>query len=202
MGNDVDISDLLAAARKGDAEAKARLIESYREYLRLLAQLQVKPLLKSKFDESDIVQETCIQAAEAFGQFRGANEKQLAAWLRQILSNKGASMARKFRTDKRDIRIERSLQQNIDQSSMAIGAFIPDDVSSPSRIAIGRERTVILAEAISQLREEQREVIIMHGLQQRSVPEVAKSLGRTEASTWKLWARGLQALRAIAKDKF
>ena len=32
--------------------------------------------------------------------------------------------------------------------------------------------------------------------------DVAKSLGRTESSTWKLWARGLQSLRTIAKGEF
>lgn len=200
MVNEFDISGLIAASRAGDGEAKAKLLGCYREYLRLLAHMHVKPLLKSKFDESDIVQETCLQAIERFEQFRGDNEKQFAAWLRQILANKGAWMARKYRTDKRDARLEKNLHQNIDQSSIDLGAFIPDQYSSPSKAAMGRERTVLLAEAISQLRGEQREVLIMHGLQGMSVGDVAKSLGRTEASTWKLWARGLQSLRASAKE--
>lgn len=202
MGIDLDITELIAASRAGDLEARAKLVGNFRSYLRLLAHLHVKPLLKSKFDESDIVQETCLQAVAAYEQFRGGSEKQLAAWLRQILANKGAEMARKYRTDKRDVGAERNLHQDIDQSSIAIGAIVPDKNSTPSRVAMGRERTVILADAIGQLRDEQREVIVMHGLQGKSVPEVAKSLGRTEASTWKLWARGLQALRTIAKDKF
>lgn len=202
MGNELSTSSLIAAARRGDEEARAQLLGCFRDYLRLLAHLHIKPLLKSKFDESDIVQETCLQAIEGFEQFRGENEKQFAAWLRQILANKGAWMARKYRTDKRDARLEQNLQQHIDQSSFNMGALVPDDFSSPSQVAMGRERTVMLANAISQLRGEQREVLLMHGLQGLPVAEVAKSLGRSEASTWKLWARGLQALREIAKDKF
>ena len=201
MTSEVDITGLITAARSGDEEAKAQLLGCFRDYLRLLTNLHVRPLLKSKFDESDIVQETCLQAIEAFEQFRGDNEKQFAAWLRQILANRGAWMARKFQTEKRDARLEQNLKQQIDQSSIDLGAFVPDRYSSPSGVAMGRERVVILAGAIEQLRGEQKDVLIMRGLQGMSIPDVAKSLGRTEASTWKLWARGLQSLREIAKDR-
>lgn len=201
MASELDITGLIAASRKGDEEAKARLLSHFRDYLRLLANVQIRPLLKSKFDESDVVQETCLQAIEVFDQFRGENEKQLAAWLRQILANKGAWMARKFITEKRDARLEQNLRHQIDQSSMDLGALVPDRYSSPSQVAIGRERVVILADAIERVRGEQKDVLIMRGLQGMSIPDVAKSLGRTEASTWKLWARGLQSLRKLAKEK-
>lgn len=201
MATEINITGLIAASREGDEEAKERLLSYFRDYLRLLANVQVRPLLKSKFDESDIVQETCMQAIEVFDQFRGDNEKQFAAWLRQILANKGAWMARKYSTEKRDARLEQNLKHQIDQSSIDLGALVPDKYSSPSHVAMGRERVVILADAIEKVRGEQKDVLIMRGLQGMSIPDVAKSLGRTEASTWKLWARGLQALRAIAKDK-
>ena len=58
MGEQLDISALIAASRAGDIEAKATLMSAFRDYLRFLANLHVRPLLKSKFDESDIVQET------------------------------------------------------------------------------------------------------------------------------------------------
>ena len=201
MASELDITGLIAASRKGDEGAKALLMSFFRDYLRLLAQLHVRPLLKSKFDESDIVQETCMQAIEGFDQFRGENEKQFAAWLRQILANKGAWMARKYHTEKRDARLEQNLKQHIDQSSIDMAAFVPDKFATPSRVAMGRERVVILATAIEKLRGEQKDVLIMRGLQGMSIPDVAKSLGRTEASTWKLWARGLQALREAVKGK-
>lgn len=196
-----NISALISASRKGDHEAKALLIGHFREYLRLLANLHIRPMLKSKFDESDVVQETCMQAIEGFAQFRGTSEKQFAAWLRQILANKGAWMARKFRTEKRDAGLELELKQYIDQSSIDLDAMVPDKYSSPSRVAIGRERVVLLAQAIEQLRGEQKDVLIMRGLEGKSIPEVAKSLHRTEASTWKLWARGLQSLRKIMREE-
>jgi RNA polymerase sigma-70 factor (ECF subfamily) len=200
MVNELDITSLIAASRAGDEEAKARLLSCFRDYLRLLAHLHVRPLLKSKFDESDIVQETCMQAIECFEQFRGENEAQFAGWLRQVLANKGAYMARKFQTEKRDARLEKQLKQHIDQSSIDLGTLAPDKYSSPSHQAMGRERVVVLADAIEQLRGEQKDVLIMRGLQGMTIHDVAGALDRSEASTWKLWARGLQALRKIVKE--
>lgn len=201
MASELDITDLIAASREGDDEAKECLLSYFLDYLRLLANVQVRPLLKSKFDESDVVQETCMQAIEVFDQFRGTSEREFAAWLRQILANKAAWMARKYSTEKRDARLEQNLKHQIDQSSIDLGAFVPDNYSSPSHVAMGRERVAMLAKAIEQLRGEQKDVLIMRGLQGMSIPDVAKSLDRSEASTWKLWARGLQKLRKMVKDK-
>jgi RNA polymerase sigma-70 factor (subfamily 1) len=199
---DSDITTLISAARRGDDEAAADLFGRFRNYLRLLAHIHVKSLLQAKFDESDIVQETCLQAALSFDQFRGSNERQFAAWLRQIMASKGAWMARNYvQTEMRDARLERRLASEFDQSSLDLAALIPDRNSSPSHRASRRERAVFLADAIAQVRGDQREVLIMHGLQGRSIADVAQSMGRTEASTWKLWARGLQALRQIAGEE-
>lgn len=194
-----DITDLISVSRQGDDGAKSQLVGHFRDYLRLLAHIHVKPLLQAKFDESDIVQETCLQAALSFDQFRGTNEQQLAAWLRQIMANKGAGMARKYiDTKMRDVRLEEHLQHDLDQSSLDMAKILPAGLSSPSHGAVRRERAVLLADAIGQLQDEQRDVLIMHGLQGLSMAEVAKTIGRSEASVWKLWARSLRELRNIA----
>jgi len=205
MVDELDITGLIAASRAGDeeskAESRAELLAHFREYLRLLAHLHMKPLFKAKFDESDVVQETCLQVTQSFDQFRGENEKQFAAWLRKIMANKGAAMARMYLTEKRDAQLEIRLQHDLDKSSMDLANIIPDrGNSTPSRLEMQRERSVNLAGAIARIRGDQREVLILHGLQGMPVADVAKSMGRTEASTWKLWARGLQELRRITKE--
>jgi RNA polymerase sigma-70 factor (ECF subfamily) len=198
----LDITALISVSRQGSEEAKAELLGRFRNYLRLLAHLHVRPMLQAKFDESDVVQETCLQAVLSFDQFRGSNERQFAAWLRQIMANKGAWMARKYvGTGKHHSRLEGRLQNDFDRSSLDMASIIPDGHSSPSRIAQRREQSVLLADSLAQVRDEQREVLIRHGLQGMSVADAAQSMGRSEASTWKLWARGLQALRRIAGEQ-
>ena len=84
-----NVSRLIAVARDGSSssqkDAKATLLAHFRDYIRLLAHLHMKSVLSAKFDESDIVQETFLQADRAFDQFRGDCEKELAAWLRRIM---------------------------------------------------------------------------------------------------------------------
>ena len=62
-------------------------LERYRSWLGLLARLQVEPRFRAKFDPSDIVQQTMLEAVRDWPKFRGGTEAELAAWLRQILAH-------------------------------------------------------------------------------------------------------------------
>jgi RNA polymerase sigma-70 factor (ECF subfamily) len=71
--------DLLARAQAGDREALGQLLALYRDYLELLARLQVRPRLKGKLDAQDLVQETFLKAHRHFAQFRGTSEREWTA---------------------------------------------------------------------------------------------------------------------------
>src|SRR5262249_2784346 len=97
---------LLSAARAGDEAARGQLLEAYRDYLRLLARLQIDRRLQGKLDASDVVQETFLQAHRCFGQFLGTRESELAAWLRQILASRLLDQARRYLgARQRDVRL-------------------------------------------------------------------------------------------------
>jgi RNA polymerase sigma-70 factor, ECF subfamily len=196
-----DLEQLLALARAGDGPALGQLLELYRPYLALLARLQIGRRLQGKVDAADLVQETFLAAHSHFAQFQGAGEAEFLGWLRQILASRLAKLIRRFcGTKRRDVRLERQLAVEMDQSSRLLDRSLLAASSSPSHRAARREQAVLLADALEQLPDDYREVLVLHHLQGLSLPEVARRLGRTLDSVKNVWLRALARLRHLAGD--
>jgi RNA polymerase sigma-70 factor, ECF subfamily len=195
---DPDPDLLLQQARAGDGLTLGRLLELYRASLVVLARIQIGQRLQGKVDASDIVQEAFLGAYRDFPQFRGATEKEFRAWLRQILASLLANLIRHYRGTKgRDIRLERQLALELEQSSQALDRGLQARHSSPSHQAMRREESVLLAEALGRLPEEARELLILRHLEGLSFPEIARRQNRTIDSVKKQWPRALASLRRL-----
>jgi RNA polymerase sigma-70 factor, ECF subfamily len=197
----LDPAELLCLAKAGDPSALGHLLELHRNYLLLLARLQIGRRLQGKADAADLVQETFLQAYRNFAQFRGAGEQEFAGWLRQILASRLAKLVRRYcDTRQRDIRLERELAGELDQSSRAVEQGLAARQSSPSRRAIRREQAVLLADALGQLSTDYQEVLVLHHLQGLGFTEVAQRMDKTVASVKNIWARALAQLRRTLED--
>lgn len=175
-------------------------LERFRDYLRLLARLQVDSRLQAKLDASDVVQQTLLQAHEHREQFRGQSEAELAGWLRTILANVLAAAIRRFAADARDLGKERSLQDSLAQSSARIESWLAAEQSSPSERVMRVEELVRLAGALAQLPNDQREVIELHHLKGWPIAEVAEAIQRTKPAVMGLLFRGQKRLRELLQE--
>jgi RNA polymerase sigma-70 factor (ECF subfamily) len=186
---------LLDRARGGDRPALGDLLARYRSYLKLLARVQIGCRLQGKVGSSDLVQEAFVEAHRNLPLFRGTTEAEFAAWLRQILAGRLALLFRHYLGTKgRDVRLERELAREMDQSSVFLDHGFVDN-ASPSGQAARREQSVRLADALDRLPEHYREVIVLRHLKGLSFAEVARRMDRSEDSVQKLWVRGLAELR-------
>ena len=91
--------------------------------------------------------------------------------------------------------LQESLDVLLDRSSLAIQEQLADSTASPSVHAVHREQAVLLADALSRLPVEYREVFILRNMEQVPVGEIATRMGRTPNAVRKLWTRAMVALR-------
>ncbi len=194
--NQPDADRLLQLAQQDMEHARGKLLESYRNYLELLARLEIGRRLQNKVDYGDLVQETFLEAHRNFHLFRGHGEAEFVGWLRGILAGRIVSLLRRYLNNQgRDVRREQRLEVDLSHSTCMLdqGLFASD--STPSQQLVKREQGVLLAEALGKLPADYREVIILRHFEERTFPEVAQCMDRSEDSVQKLWVRALASLR-------
>jgi RNA polymerase sigma-70 factor (ECF subfamily) len=167
--------------------------QRYRDYLALLARLQVPPWLRAKLDGSDVLQQTMLEAHRAAGQLEALDEPARLALLRRMLANNCTDLARHFSAGVRDVGRERSLEERLAQSSANLAGWSADGSDRS-------ESPLCLAAALAGLGEEQRQAVELKYLQGHSVAEVATLLGKTESAVGGLLRRGLARLRELMRE--
>lgn len=192
---------LLHSARDGSASAAGKLLEEYRDYLRLIADAQIELALANRADASDLVQETFLDAHRDLAGFRGNSETELLGWLRQILNRNIVDQIRHHGAQRRDWRRDASLEAMVDRSSAAIHEALGKSVEGPGIQAARQEEILRFAAAMQELKREYREVIMLRSLLGLTHPQVAERLGRSEGAVRMLWTRALEAIRNVMKSR-
>ena len=177
----------------GELELPAESLEKYRDYLRLLARMEMDPRIQAKLDPSDLVQQTLLKAYQALGQFRYRGEAEVAAWLRKILVNSLIDAARQFGTAGRDVNLERSLEE----SASRLEAWLGAQDSSPSEQAERNELLLRLAGALDRLPPDQRTAVELKHLRGQSLQAIGQQMGRSVTAVAGLLRRGIGRLQAV-----
>ncbi|MCO6456510.1 MAG: sigma-70 family RNA polymerase sigma factor [Pirellulaceae bacterium] len=197
----LNVPELLARAREGDAEALGRLLNNYRPYLRVLAERELDSQVRVRADASDVVQQTCLEAYRDLAQFRGSVEAELVAWLRQILRhNVSQTLQQHVFAQRRSVDRERRIDPG-DGSHDNLGPDLPASQSSPSRRVMLGEDAIRLSQALEGLPPDQRRAVRLRHLEGRTLAELAAELERSELAVAGLLKRGLRKLREILDEE-
>jgi RNA polymerase sigma-70 factor (ECF subfamily) len=184
-------------AREGGTDALNDLLATYRNYLRLLASTCLDPALRAKADASDVVQETLLQAHRDYHQFRGTTEQEWTAWLRKILARSILDLRKRFASAGRRLARERSLEDALAKSSLALRDLVAAPGPTPSQGAAQREMGVALADALAKLEPEDQEVVVLRSLRELEWNEIGRIMRRTPDGARMLWTRALRRLGGI-----
>lgn len=128
-----------------DPEAPAPDLGRFRSYLHLLARLQLGD--RAGLDQSDLVQQTLLEAHQGYAECRAATDAERVAWLRRILANNLADAIRAQTRDKRDASRHMSLDAALAESSARIGLWVAVPGPSPDQQADRHEQAIRLAAA-------------------------------------------------------
>ncbi len=189
-------SSHLDAIRLADPSERGRALLAFEPWLRLLARLGVEDRLRAKFDPSDVVQQTLLEACRDLEDFQGGTEAEFMAWLRKILAHVLAHEVRRYAgTQGRDVRREVSLDQSIDESARRLSESLVSPGTSPSIRASRHEEELRLAEALNRLPDDLQEVILLRNVENLPHEEVARRMNRSVGATRMLWVRALSRLR-------
>jgi RNA polymerase sigma-70 factor (ECF subfamily) len=201
MPNDTSPERLLARTRGGERAALGQLLELYRNYLRLVARSMIGVALRVKLDPSDLVQETFLKAHRDFPAFAGQGEHELVGWLRKILARCVADQVKHHRRQGRDHQRQESLELLLERSDQTLQHALASRGASPSERSSRREQAVLLADAVSQLPPDYREVFILRTLDHVSFEEIAARIGRSKGAVRMLWTRALERLSRMLESE-
>jgi RNA polymerase sigma factor (sigma-70 family) len=141
--------------------------------------------LRTRVDPADIVHDTLLKAHCAMSQFRGRNERQLAAWLNAILTNTIKNAARAQLSSQYSC--ERLPTGRLERS--AVEGFCPVWTT------IRNEELRLLSYVLAQIPENQRVVLELRVFDGCSLADIGNRTGRTKASVTGLLYRGMRAVR-------
>ena len=175
-------------------------LESYRRYLRVIAQTQLDPRWQAKVDLSGIVQLTLMEAHQAADQLRAKTEGQRLAWLRRIFANNVTDEFRKWFTEARDVRREMSIEQRLAESSQHLVGWLANDDPTASTKLSNEERLLRIVNALHDLPDTQREALMLQHWHGWSLAQIAEHMGKTTTAVAGLLKRGLQQLREVLRS--
>ncbi|MEM7454700.1 MAG: sigma-70 family RNA polymerase sigma factor [Planctomycetota bacterium] len=187
------VSLLLQQARKGCSQSRDELIDQFQSYLLLIAKRTSDNDLQHKLGNSDIVQQTVLNAIRGFDSFDGTSRLEFKAWLKQILINEIRNTGRDLRRQKRDVFRERQL----DRSENGLKNQLVDTDPTPHSAAAGNEMAARLSAALEQLPEDHRTVVRLRSFDRMPFEQIAEKIGRTRDATAKLWYRALVRLQSL-----
>jgi RNA polymerase sigma-70 factor (ECF subfamily) len=194
-----NLIELIARARQGDAAALDSVLGRLRPYLRIIADRDIRPLFRQRFDASDIVQQTCHDATRDFHAFRGTAEAEFHAWVQRILYNNIANQFREHTADKRDVRREQPVAIG-DSAISLVWCSLPAGGRRPESRVIHGEAALLLSQALLQLTDSQRTAVQMRFLEGHTLAEIAQYLDISVPSAAGLIERGLQTLKGLIPE--
>ncbi len=192
--------ELLLGAKGGDEDAVNRLIERHRDAVLRMVQMRLDQKIRRRVDVSDVVQDVMIDASRRLQDYIANPAMPFHLWLRHIAKDGITDAHQRHRaSQKRSVDREHGLAVPgaDDHSTMNLAAHLCDGELTPAAAATQREMAQRVEQAITELGEQDGEIIIMRHYEQLTNQEVAQALGLSEPAASMRYLRAVRKLREM-----
>lgn len=194
-----DTDELLDLAHQGDDSATQKLMIRHRSRLSQMLAIRMDARLAARFDPSDVVQETLIDAIRQLPEYLETRPLPFYPWLRQLALNRLEKLhAKHIQFEKRSITRENPLPIHLsDESVFLLAKKLISASASPSDLLLQKELRQRVRVALGQLAEDDREILVLRFLEQFTTKEIAGTLGVNESTVRVRQLRAIKRLQGL-----
>ncbi len=189
---------LLEQVQTGDSTAFEQLFARHQDYLRNIIEMRMDRRLKSRFDASDVLQETHLEVSERLQEYLARRPMPFRLWLRKTAHQRLLQMRRTHaeaqnRARDREVPLPHQSSVELAQQLMATG-------TTPSEQIGRRELARRVRAAVGQLEEADREMLLMRNFEGLTVREVGCILDLDPGTVSRRHGKALMCLAKILLD--
>jgi RNA polymerase sigma-70 factor, ECF subfamily len=199
-----ETGQLLLLLERGDHAAVSRLLSRHNERLRLTIRLRMDRRLQGRFDPSDVLQETYLEATARLPDYLAQRDLPFFLWLRflavqQLLIHHRRHLATEMRDAGREVRIDTGA--GAEASSAILAAELVGAATNPVEAAIKAELRDRVQWALEGLDPVDREVLALRHFEQLTNGEAARVLGLSASAASHRYARALLRLKEVLRPR-
>jgi RNA polymerase sigma-70 factor (ECF subfamily) len=197
------VDELLRRTEQGDSSAAQRLLAGHRDRLKNMVRVRLDRRMVARIDPSDVVQEALAEAAQRLPRYPLERPIPFYPWLRQLAWKRLEKLhERHLLTQRRAVGREERLTGHVsDESVLELAGRIAAPGSSPSERLVRDEVRRRVHEAIAELSDLDRELLVLRYLEQLPAAEVRAILEIGEEAYAKRHLRAMQRLRRALEQQ-
>ncbi len=203
--DDEQTQNWLNSAKVGDASAINHLLEQHRQPVRRLVQMRLDRRVQQRVDVSDVVQDVMVEASKRLRQYLESPDMAFHLWLRQIAWDHIIDTYRRHRVSaKRSMDREQPMAANAgpNHSTVELAIQLCDPGITPAAAATQQEIARRVEDAITQLADQDREIITMRHFEHLSNLEIAAALDLNPPAASMRYLRAIRRLRQLLDEQY
>jgi RNA polymerase sigma-70 factor, ECF subfamily len=192
--------ELLIAARNGNEDALAVLVERHRDRLERMVLLRMDRRLQGRVDRADVVEDAFLAVRGKFPQYCADSALPFFLWLRLEVGQKLVDVHRihlgaKMRGAGQEVSLHSGPLPQV--TSLSLAEHLLGKMTASSQAAMRAELKIRVQEALNSMDTHDREVLILKHFEELSNAEAAQVLGIKPSAAVNRYVRALKRLKDV-----